>query len=73
MKYHFEITETLSRTVEIEAESVQEAHRKGCDLYKDCEIILDADDFIGVEFKILEDEKATTSHFGSFEAIHSTY
>ena len=61
MKYHFEIIETLSRTVEIEAESTQEAYIKGSDLYRDCEIILDADDFIDVEFKILEEAEGVDS------------
>ena len=61
MKYHFEIIETLSRTVEIEAESPQEAYTKGRNLYRECEIILDADDFIDVEFKILEEEEEVDS------------
>ena len=54
MKYLFEVTETLSRTVEIEAESAAEAYQKGRAKYKNCEIVLDETDFVDVDFKTFE-------------------
>ena len=54
MKFLFEVTETLSRTVEIEADSQAEAYQKGRAKYKNSEIVLDETDFVDVDFKTLE-------------------
>ncbi|MBQ5366958.1 MAG: DpnD/PcfM family protein [Thermoguttaceae bacterium] len=54
MKFLFEVTETLSRTVEIEADSAAEAYQKGRAKYKNCEIVLDETDFVDVDFKTFE-------------------
>lgn len=45
MKYIFEVTEILKREVGIEADSEEEALAIGERLYRDGEIVLDADDF----------------------------
>ena len=47
MKYKVEIEEILRRTVEVEAASQDDAERQVRQLYRDCQIVLDADDFIG--------------------------
>ena len=47
MKYKVEIEEILRRTIEVEAASKDEAEDKVQQLYRDCEIVLTADDFIG--------------------------
>ncbi len=47
MKYKVEIEEILRRTKEVEAASKDEAETKVHQLYRDCEIVLTADDFIG--------------------------
>ena len=47
MKYKVEIEEILRRAVEVEAASKDEAEDKVQQLYRDCEIVLTADDFIG--------------------------
>ena len=47
MKYKVEIEEILRRTVEIEAASEVDAEMQVRQLYRDCKIVLDADDFIG--------------------------
>lgn len=46
-----EITETLQRTIEVEAENEEDALRKVKKMYKNEEIVLDSSDFVGVEIK----------------------
>ena len=53
-KYTIEITETLTRIVSIEAETEYEAERIVREKYKNCEIVLDADDFVDCEIHICE-------------------
>jgi hypothetical protein len=51
MKKHFiEIRETLSKTIEIKAESTKEAILIAHNLYKESKVILDESNYIGVEF-----------------------
>lgn len=52
MIFKIEITETLQRIVEVEADSLNEAINKVDDDYDDCKINLDSGDF--VEYKIHE-------------------
>ena len=47
------ITETLSKTVTIEAESIEDAYAKVREKWHDSEYILDADNFVGVEFNVI--------------------
>lgn len=49
--FNIEIKEVLKRTVEIEAESVDEAINIAEDMYNDAEIVLDADDFAYTDIK----------------------
>ena len=49
--FKIEIKEVLKRTVEIEAESVDEAINIAEDMYNDAEIFLDADDFAYTDIK----------------------
>jgi hypothetical protein len=51
MKYLIEIVETLSREIEIEADTAEEAKKAVSQLYGKEEIVLTADDFKGVEFR----------------------
>lgn len=51
-----EVTETLQRQVEIEAENEQEALQKAKDLYRDEEIVLGWQDFVGNDFQIIKKE-----------------
>lgn len=48
-KYRIEVTETLSRTVETEAESEEDAVEKVWRMYRDCDIVLDASDYVETE------------------------
>lgn len=52
MKYSVTIEETLSRTVEIEAENKQDAIDKVKKQYDNESIVLDADDFSEVVFGV---------------------
>jgi len=61
--YFVTVIETLKKKVEVEADSESDAIAKVEHAYKKCDIILDADDFTGVKFKIskvienIEDEE----------------
>ena len=52
-EYKVLITETLQKTVIVEAGSEAEAHTRVSDAWKNAEYILDADNFQGVEFHVL--------------------
>lgn len=49
-EFEVTITETLQKTVSIEAETKEEAKQLVEDMWKDGDIILDADDFADVEY-----------------------
>ena len=51
-KYRIEITETLSRTIETDAESEEVAVEKVRQLYRNGDIILDASDYIETEISV---------------------
>lgn len=51
MIYRITITETLSRTIEVEAPNEQMALVEACRQYKQEDVVLDADDFVCVEFE----------------------
>lgn len=51
--YYVEITETLRRTVTVEALDYDEAISKVRDAWRRSEIMLDADDFIDAGFEIV--------------------
>lgn len=58
--YEVEVKETLSRVESIHAESLEDAIDKVMDKYHAQEIILDAEDFVGVDFLPSEEEKNKT-------------
>ena len=49
MKFKVEITETLQRIVEVDAASTEDAERQVCEAYLAGDIVLDAEDSMGVE------------------------
>lgn len=53
--FKIEVIETLSRTIEIEANSMDEAYSKVQEMYRDEEIVLDSDDYIDTEFIEIEE------------------
>lgn len=50
-KYKIEITETLQKVVEIDAESLEEALYKAKLMYRMQEVVLDESDFVEAEFE----------------------
>lgn len=56
-KYYVEITETLQKVVEVEAESESDAIRKAQDEYNlavDPEYVLDSSNYVDTEFQIVD-------------------
>ena len=51
-KYRVEIMETLSRTIEAEAESEEAAVMKVRQMYRSGDIILDASDYVKTEISV---------------------
>lgn len=51
-KFRVEITETLSRTIEIEAENEEEAVEMVRQMYRKCDIVLDASDYVETEIGV---------------------
>ena len=51
-KYRVEIIETLSRTIETVAENEDTAIEKVRQMYQNCDIILDASDYIETEISV---------------------
>ena len=52
-EYKVLITETLQKTVIVEAETETEAHKRASDVWKNAEYLLDEKNFQGVEFHVL--------------------
>jgi len=51
-KYRIEVTEVLSRIVETEAESDEDAVEMVKRMYRNCDIILDASDYVVTEISV---------------------
>ncbi|MCR4768762.1 MAG: DpnD/PcfM family protein [Bacteroidaceae bacterium] len=51
-KYKVDITETLNRTIETEAESKEIAVEKVRQMYRNCDIILGASDYVETIFSV---------------------
>jgi len=52
MKYRVEITEILSRIVETDAESEDDAVEIVRQMYRNCDIVLDASDYVETEISV---------------------
>ena len=53
MIYEVEITETLQRIVEIEADDEDSAYRKAKQMYRDESIVLDDSDYVDTKIDVL--------------------
>ena len=69
-EYRVLITETIQKTVIVEATSESEAHRRAEDAWKNAEYLLDEENFQGVEFHVLgeSDGEEADKHVGRIEA-----
>ena len=56
-KYKFNIEEVLNKEVTVEAKSFEEAMKIINKLYRDEEIVLDYDDFVGYTINYIDEEK----------------
>ena len=54
-KYRLEVTEVLSRIVEIVAEDEENAITTVKAMYRNCDIVLDASDYVLTEFSVIDD------------------
>lgn len=59
-KFKVEIQEFLSRIIEVEAETKDEAISKVRELYRNEEIVLDSDDYVSTEIEIFPKENIIT-------------
>ena len=55
MKYKVDISETLKATIDIEADNENEAIGIAKQMYKNCDIVLSADNFEDVKFYVTEE------------------
>lgn len=65
--YLVTIEETLSRTLKVKAESLEDAEEKVGDAYHNCEIILDAEDFVDKEITARETTNEDLSLYEELE------
>lgn len=61
--YKVRITETLVMTVDVEAHSRDEAEQIASDNWHNSGYILDADNFVGVEFEVTEEESVRKKNY----------
>ena len=54
MKWNVEITETLQRRIEVEAESTEAAERKAWTMYHNGDIVLESSDLVDAELAVLQ-------------------
>lgn len=54
MKYSVEIKETLSRVVVVDATSEEQAIELAHNMYKNCELVLDENDYVDYEIALLD-------------------
>ena len=62
-KYRVEVTETLSRIVEVDANSLLEALQTARARYQSCQIVLDASDYVKTEFCVKDEKSAEDVRF----------
>ena len=51
-KYRIEVTEVLSRIVEIEADNEDDAVEMVRQMYRNCDLVLDASDYVETEISV---------------------
>ena len=56
MEYSIEISETLSRIVDVTADNKAEALAKVEKMHENEEVVLEPEDFIEAEFKVVEED-----------------
>ena len=54
-KYHIEVSEVLSRVVEVVAQDEDEAIQTVKAMYRNCDLVLDASDYVLTEFCVKDE------------------
>lgn len=67
-KYRINITETMSRTIETEADSDKIAMEKVKLMYRNCDIVLDASDYVGTEFSVISEKRGECLKFSKINS-----
>ena len=67
-KYRINITETMSRTIETEADSDKIAMEKVKLMYRNCDIVLDASDYVGTEFSVKSEKRGECLKFSKINS-----
>lgn len=67
-KYRINITETMSRTIETEADSDKIAMEKVKMMYRNCDIVLDASDYVGTEFSVISEKRGECLKFSKINS-----
>ena len=67
--HHVKITETLTMTVEVEADNELRAEQQVHDKWRNGEYVLDSDNFAGVTFESINNEKAPAKSGFSFNRL----
>ena len=55
-EYNVKIIERLSTVVSVQADNIDDAENKVFSEYRDCEIVLTADDYLDTEFRVVSVE-----------------
>jgi site-specific DNA-methyltransferase (adenine-specific) len=69
MRYNVTIQETLSKIVQVEANSQHDAELAVCQLYRDCEIILSSDDYVNTKIVVESNQPYYKSPNNDFTLI----
>lgn len=56
-KFKIRITETLSKTIDIEAENFEEAFDQVAGRYKNADIVLSYEDYVDTDFEWVQEEE----------------
>ena len=61
--YQVAVMEVYRKVVSIQANNEREAHQRACDAWNNTEIILDENDFDGMEVSVLSESDETGENF----------
>lgn len=69
-RYYVSVTETLNKIVSVDAESKKDAEEKVREAYRDCDIVLDSDDFAGEIIEVEEDDQFYKSNDEEYDGYY---
>lgn len=69
-RYYVSVTETLNKVVSVDAESKKDAEEKVRYAYRDCDIVLDSDDFAGEIIEVEEDDQFYKSNDEEYDGYY---